>query len=188
MNIILPKNFVEIEPSKENLFFFLIGPVRGGGDWQWKFCQELEKQISEDSFISDFTCAIPYYHENLDHDHPCNNFLVTGNQDFFERQLDWERYYIDLAAKKGCLIAWLPEESITEPHSGPEPYAMDTRGEIGEIRGRMIHEKSLRFVIGAERGFHGRSQIERNFKKALEPSFVVWDSIEVLAAKAIKRA
>jgi hypothetical protein len=34
MPIYVPKEIVEIKPTKDAPLFFLAGPIRGGGDWQ----------------------------------------------------------------------------------------------------------------------------------------------------------
>lgn len=33
-----------------------------------------------------------------------------GNNGRSERQLEWEKHYLELAAKNGCIIFWLPVE------------------------------------------------------------------------------
>ena len=119
--------------------------------------------------------------------HPAYQYAATGRSDAFERQLAWERYYLELAGihhPMGCILFWLPLESEKEPHPGPEPYAMDTRGELGEWRMRIKYEHA-RVVIGGDKDFLGLSQIERNFSHIAGSSFVFYDELEttVQAAK-----
>ena len=105
----------------------------------------------------------------------------------FNRQLDWERFYLQFASlrrNRGCIIFWLGCESKESPHPGPEPYAMDTRGELGEWRWRMRTE-GARVVIGAESGFLGLSQIQRNFTWALGYDFPIYKTIEETAKAAV---
>ncbi len=137
MKIILPKTFVQ--PTPATPLFFLAGPVRGGDDWQFKCCKEIDRQIGG----KDFYAVIPYYHKTLPANHPSFEFKVNGDENHFERQLNWERYYLDVASKSGSVIFWLPAESKTDPRPGGG-YATDTRGEIGEWRGRLMstHLKS----------------------------------------------
>jgi hypothetical protein len=114
---------------------------------------------------------------------------MEGQEDKFPRQLDWERFYLNEAGihrRRGCIIFWLGCESKELPHPGPEPYGMDTRGELGEWRGRMMHE-SVALVIGAEDNFYGLSQIERNFTQALNSKIRISDSLEATADSAIER-
>jgi hypothetical protein len=109
---------------------------------------------------------------------------MPGRQDFFERQTDWERHYLDMAADKwptGCIIFWLGDQRKPRPDN--LPYAMDTRGEIGEWRGRMMHNPALRVVMGAEEDFPGLRQIKRNFELAL-PDFPIYDTMEEVVERA----
>ncbi len=178
MKIVLPNTLCEID-LKCGPFFFLAGPVRGGDDWQKKCCLEISKHI-----FQDFSVAIPCRYEDT---HPLKSFRQFGTEDGFDRQLTWERYYLDMAAKKGCIIFWLPCESTVNPRLGPDPYAMDTRGELGEWRGRLMHDPSLRIVIGADSSFPGLSQIKRNFNLALGSDFPIYSTLEKTVLAAVRR-
>lgn len=65
---------------------------------------------------------------------------------------------------------------------------MDTRGELGEWRGRMIYDQTLRVVIGAKEGFRGLSQIQRNFNEALGYEFPIFKTLSETVDAAIKKA
>ncbi|HEV8666723.1 MAG TPA: hypothetical protein VN665_02640 [Candidatus Paceibacterota bacterium] len=70
---------------------------------------------------------------------------------------------------------------------------MDTRGELGEWRGRMMsHNPSktygINVVIGAEPDFLGLSQIQRNYSQALGYEFPIFHSMESTAHAAITLA
>ncbi|MFA5853779.1 MAG: hypothetical protein WC866_01695 [Patescibacteria group bacterium] len=175
MKIILPKTRVEIDPNYGPLFY-LMGPIRGGGDWQRHCCRMIESRIPN------FYAAVPCRWTEF---HPLYKYGATGTPGAFARQLNWERYYIELAAKTGCLLFWLPAEHHAAKHPGPEPYAMDTRGELGEWRGRMMHERGQRVVIGGEPAFHGMSQIQRNFSLALGYEFPIYPSLDATITAAI---
>jgi hypothetical protein len=73
-------------------------------------------------------------------------------------QLVWERHYLKQAGLEagipGCVIFWLGLESLTQPHPGPEPYAMDTRREIGKFTA-YAEMMSVRMVVGGNRKFYG---------------------------------
>ncbi|WKZ29258.1 MAG: hypothetical protein QY323_00845 [Patescibacteria group bacterium] len=178
MRLILPNVLVEIDPAYGPLLF-LAGPIRGGGDWQKKCCEFLQWHYDRP-----FYAIVPC---RWGATHPLHGFAAEGKSDAFERQLSWERHYLNLAAKKGCLLFWLPCESATEPHPGPEPYAMDTRGELGEWRGRMMHDPALRVVVGAESGFHGLSQIQRNFNEALRCQFPIHATMQETVRAALAK-
>jgi hypothetical protein len=119
-------------------------------------CLALEKRLG------DFTAAIPCRYTA---EHPLYQYRLEGNDNFFSRQLPWERHYLEFASVQGCIIFWLPEESVAQRRSDGLPYAMDTRGELGEWRWRM--RGRARVVLGGEAGFPGLDAIRRNLDQAL---------------------
>jgi len=178
MRIILPKTLCDIDPDY-GPFFFLAGPVRGGGDWHVQCCEEIRKHVPH------FYAALPCRYAA---DHPLMPFRLGGKEGHFAHQLSWERHYLALAATSGCLIFWLACESKTEPRTDGNPFAMDTRGELGEWRGRMMSDRNLRVVLGAESGFPGLDQIRRNFDEALGDSeFVIYPTLAETVAAAVAK-
>ncbi len=175
MEIILPKTFVAEDAYKDKRLFFLAGPVRGGGDWQWKMVTELY-MCAPDSIV-----AIPQRYEET---HPLNQARMDGDETKFERQLAWEQYYLRAASRSGGVVFWLPCESTENPHPGPEPYGMDTRGELGEWRTRKEYEPDVRLFIGGDPLFHGFSQIQRNCWEQLGKDFPFYSSLRDLAQAA----
>ncbi len=183
MKIIIPKTYVEIDLAYGPIFF-LAGPVRGGDDWQKRAVEEISKHLTN------FYVAIPYYYNNL------QNFPLIakgehGVEGKFVRQLNWERYYIDLASKHGCQIIWLPEESKTNPRDEGN-YANDTLGEIARASVELKYNPQNRVVAGAEKGFYSLSQIQRNF--ALDQGstgdlkFPFYETLELTILAAVKKA
>lgn len=177
MRIVLPKTLCEVDPNHGPLFF-LAGPGRGGGDWQFECCRESLKHLPN------FYAALPCRYLPT---HPLLTFHSPGVENYFDRQLTWERYYLELAGTSGCIIFWLPYEDTADPRIGSEPYAMDTRGELGEWRGRLIYDRNLRVVVGAEKDFPGLSQIERNFRQALKLEFPIYSTLADTVAAAVKK-
>ena len=184
MQILIPKRRMRISVlgngDVSRPLYFLLGPIRGGGDWQHAMCLALK----EHNITPDCVIACPC---RWDEEHPLAGYFLDGYDDgYFPRQLNWERHYLQMAGverRPGCIVSMLPCESKEEPHPGPEPYAMDTRGELGEWRWRVKTERA-RLVIGAEEGFLGLSQIKRNFDLALGHEFPVYRSIEETARAA----
>ena len=178
MRIILPKTFCEIDPCYGPLFF-LAGPIRGGDDWQAECCKEIRE------YIPNFYAAVPSHYKE---DHPLMPYRIVGDDKYFPRQLNWERHYLELAANTGCIIFWLPCESKINPRGGTEPYAMDTRGELGEWRARLMFDpKRLGVVVGAEMLFPGRDQIKRNFDLATKSDFHMWSTLENTVGAAVHK-
>ncbi len=180
MHVLLPKTFVDLEQYASLPLFFLAGPIKGGGDWQQVMCAKLQENVNED-----FLVAIPCRYQA---GHPLFDLRLNGEVGRFPRQLNWERFYLQAAAKthpRGCLIFWLQVESDREPRIDGLPYAMDTRGELGEWRGRMMHDSSVRLAIGADPTFPGLSQIERNFSQAI-PNFTVATTMDQVVRSAVE--
>ncbi len=113
---------------------------------------------------------------------------MPGDETYFERQLNWERHYLDIASEHGCVIFWLPVESKSNPRIGGGPYATDTRGELGEWRGRLMGNPSLKVVVGGEEGFDSFSQIERNFKLGVSPDFPIYRTLSETVQAAVAMA
>jgi hypothetical protein len=155
MKVIVPKTLVPI--GNHGPIFFLAGPVRGGGDWQRECCEEIRRHVPN------FYVAIPYYH-HAEETYPLMAQAEPGQQGVFERQLNWEWHYLDLAARDGCVIFWLPEESKVKPRSSGA-YATDTRGEIARWSVERKYNPHYRVVVGAEPGFPSLSQIQRNWNR-----------------------
>lgn len=175
MKIVLPKTLCEYDPQY-GPFFFLAGPVLGGGDWQARGVAEIARHTPY------FYAALPCRYRL---EHPLYRFRAVGSDDHFDRQLSWERHYLSLAATRGCLIFWLASEDQNDPRIDGLPYAMDTRGELGEFRGRLMHEP-LRIVIGAVPDFPGLSQIQRNFDQALGRPFIIHKTLVDTVAAAMQ--
>jgi hypothetical protein len=177
MPIILPKVRVPRHYIKGPLFF-LLGPVLGGGDWQRKCCELLFQNVGDCWIVN------PCRYES---GHPLFKHRATkGTVDNDSHQLDWERLYLALANQTGCIIAWLPNESKTHPRTDGEPYACDTRGELGEWRGRMIFSEIRPLVLGADPGFPGLKNITRNFQLAFsDPTFPIYSTLEETVDAAI---
>jgi hypothetical protein len=156
MKIIVPKTLVQIDPNYGPLFF-LAGPVRGGDDWQRACCEEIRRHLPR------FYAAVPYYH-HAEEAYPLMEQAEPGQPNAFERQLDWECHYLERAARDGCVIFWLPEESRTKPRSSGA-YATDTRGEIARWSVERKYNPRFRVVVGAEPNFYSLSQIQRNWNR-----------------------
>lgn len=175
MALILPTNFIDVQSAR---VFFLAGPVLGGGDWQ----HEAIKSLWKSEMGAYIVCPVRYPET-----HELYKYGLSGSNPF-TRQAEWERYYLELASKQGCILFWLPEESKLDPRpAGNGPYARDTYQELGEWRMRMKFEKA-RVVIGMERGFPGASVTSFNFRAVLGDTFDFENSLEDTVQAAIKMA
>ncbi len=187
MFLVLPKMNPVLDGYRKLPMFFLGGPIQGAGDWQ-KTCTDMLKARLESLIVVnpsryDHTHPHYVYREHLETETKYTR--RQSRQIYFERQTDWERYYLRLAAEEwdtGCAIFWLGEQK--EERRDGLPYATDTRGEIGEWRAHLMHNRSLRVVIGAEKNFPGLRVIKRNFELAL-PGFKIYDSMEEVIERAV---
>lgn len=178
--ILIPKGYYELT-REDGPIFFLAGPVRGGDDWQKKVVEELSKHLEK------CVVAIPYYYIENDY-FPLRESAERGIEGKFERQLQWERFYLEEAANKGCIIFWLPEESRTNPRpASAGAYATDTRGELGRWSVEQKYNPGYNIVVGAEENFPSLSQIKRNWIADQEHHVVFPDTIESLVEKAVKK-
>ncbi|PJC56200.1 hypothetical protein CO026_01655 [Candidatus Kaiserbacteria bacterium CG_4_9_14_0_2_um_filter_41_32] len=182
-NIILPKKIVPITTTPERPLFFLAGPIRGGGDWQHAMAWELLQRVK------DVQIACP---SRWTAEHPLHEYFYEPFSQAPNRQLHWERHYMEqssgLRGGHGCLIFWLPLESKESPHPGPEPYAMDTRREIGKYTAFMqTHGANL--VVGGDKAFFGLSVILDELADAAgADTFEFHEDMGDLADAAIKVA
>ncbi len=160
-------------------FFYLIGPVLGGGDWQAEMCRLLFQHLGP------CIIAVPCRWKNA---HPLHAYFVSA-QDTYERQLEWEQKYIQeaLTRKQSCAICWLPCESKTAPRNDGNPYGRDTLGEMGYFRGLLRYNRDLPIVVGGDPDFHAASVMMRNFDYTYKRPFPFATSMKEVVTAAIAR-
>ena len=161
--IILPKHKVDINDSP---IIFLAGPISNAPNWQ-------DKAIETITNLSDKIYVASPRRES--------NFSSLTSESKFEHQLDWERHYLDLASTQGAILFWLPAAKI---HDCNRAYARDTRGELGEWRGRLSYDPDLRVIIGGENAFDGIDIIRRNYQ-AIKPEMEFYNTLDELCKQAI---
>ncbi len=190
MSLLIPKLRVDEWGSVPLLFF--AGPVRGGGDWQMR-----AYYLAYQHTGGQFCAAVPMRYARVEPPHPLMSEVLTGGYDSFTRQLAWERHYLEIAGlaqerkpRPGCIMFWLGLESEENPHPGPEPYAMDTRRELGEWMAllRIFGSDAVRLVIGANPNFHGLDVIKHVYGEAAGESAKIHDTLEATVEAAIARA
>ena len=182
MPIFVPKKIVQLTPTRESPLFFLAGPIRGGGDWQ----SHMAERIMEHGQSAHITCPSRWDGTHRLAKHFYQPFTQADN-----RQLVWERHYLTQAGLElkvpGCVIFWLGLESETDPHPGPEPYAMDTRREIGKFTA-YAEMCDVRMVVGGDRNFYGLDVILFELSEAYGKPFPFYETMEGLADEAFYTA
>ncbi len=184
MTIYVPKQIVTLNPTKNSPLLFLAGPIRGGGDWQ----SEMADRILAQEPRASITCP-----SRWDNNHRLAKYFHKPFSQADNRQLVWERHYLKQAGLEpnvpGCVIFWLGCESITAPHPGPEPYAMDTRRELGKFTAYAeLMSGKVRIVVGGNSNFHGLSVILFELKEAFAGNFVFYQTMNEVVEHALKIA
>jgi hypothetical protein len=182
MPIYVPKQIVPLTPTIQSPLIFLAGPIRGGGDWQTHMAEHILGR--ESSALVACPSRWNDTHRLARHFH--QPFSQADN-----RQLVWERHYLKQAGLEpnvpGCVIFWLGLESEDSPHPGPEPYAMDTRREIGKFTA-FAEMMDVRLVIGGDRRFHGLDVILFELSEAVGKPFLFYETMAEVADNAILTA
>jgi len=192
MPILVPKKIIPIIPTRLAPLIFLAGPIRGGGDWQHQMAIEVLKKCPE----AHIACPSRWTAE-----HPLAAHFVQPFSQAENRQLVWERHYMEQAAidrhysmsesgvpVPGCLVFWLGLENEDRPHPGPEPYAMDTRRELGKFTA-LVAMRKARVVLGGNRQFHGLDVILNEFADAANVGkFPFYEKMDLLAEAALAKA
>ncbi|USN87865.1 MAG: hypothetical protein H6779_00255 [Candidatus Nomurabacteria bacterium] len=182
MPIYIPKQIVPLTPTVDSPLFFLAGPIRGGGDWQAFMAKQLLQR--EPSAL----VACP---SRWDASHPLTKDFHQPFSQADNRQLVWERHYLKQAGLEpnvpGCVIFWLGLESTKRPHPGPEPYAMDTRREIGKFTA-YAEMMNVRMVVGGHRDFHGLDVILFELSEAFGKPFPFYETMSEVVDQALLTA
>lgn len=170
IKVILPNIYREItEP-----LIYLGGPIIGAPKWH---NQAIDILSSSDS---DLIAAVPKKRIN-----PQSQIeILTGDEDHFKRNREWERYYMNEASKKGSIIFWLPKE---ENHNCHKPYASMSRYELGIWIARYVLDDDTRICVGAEEGFKDLDCIEFDISSDA-PKLKVNRTLEETCQQAIKLA
>ncbi|HMF33383.1 MAG TPA: hypothetical protein VKK79_18300 [Candidatus Lokiarchaeia archaeon] len=171
LRLILPNTRVD---PLDGPVIYLAGPIIGAPKWQGEAVAILHT-LDPDLFVASPSTRLPEDQKRAQ---------VKGNQPNFTDQLTWERYYMEMASKQGAILFWLPVE---KQHDCNHPYARDTRGELGEWRGRLAYDKDLRVVIGREEGFDTHYVIQRNYQTVV-PGIKFYSSLDETCTEATRLA
>jgi hypothetical protein len=177
MKILRPWRKIEVPVNSP--LYFLAGPGMGGGDWQRQACELILKHDPQ-SYV-----AVPCRYAE---EHPLRDYFYEDETDAYLGQTHWERHYLERSASlqdnlPGCIIFWLACESKSMPRKDGKPYALQTYGELGEWRGRLINQTGKKkLALGIEPGFPGTESIVKNFELAFKVNnlgdFPIYNTLE----------
>jgi hypothetical protein len=194
--LILPLTFVHLDALHiDTHLYFLAGPIGGSGDWH----ERAIPIVTEEDLGCYIACP-----KRFDITHPLSAFAVpdelhkVSEREKVERKIApfpnqklWERHYMEIAAWRGCIIIWLPEEDKLNPRK-KGPYAQDTRGEIGRWSVRSAYQLSkmgiVRIAVGAEKGFPGLGGIKKDLDADHQCDFPIFNTLEETIRHAVSLA
>ncbi|MBR9681970.1 MAG: hypothetical protein GOV00_04195 [Candidatus Altiarchaeota archaeon] len=169
--VLIPKTYVQ---TIEGPLIFLAGPILGAPNWQDKAIELLFSQQSELTVVSPRRGIrreiAPY--------------ILRGDETYFERQREWERHYMDIAAETGAIMFWLPGE---KKHDCKKVYGATTRFEIGEWKTRYQLDNNVRLCFGSDGKFPELRVIEYDLQVAL-PNKTINKTLEETCAEALQLA
>ena len=180
MILVLPKSFVNLEDYRHLPLYFLAGPILGADDYRRPLADMLVEAVGDCIIVT--PCR-------YDSDPPPYQFRMPGDENFFPRQRAYERPSLPQAAEvwpAGGIIFWLAAQRFERKDGNP--YAMDSRDEIAEWRGRKMWNREARIVVGGEPDFPGLEGIDYCNKDALGRDFPMHKSLEALVEHAAKYA
>jgi hypothetical protein len=134
--VIVPKVLVD---KIEYPIIFLAGPTLGAPNWR---VDAIHLILSEEPNL---VIASPT-RDNRE----ISGYLMSGEANYFPRQRAWERYYLDLAARTGAILFWLPGEVIHNPR---KVYGATTRLELGQWMTNYKHDRTVSFCVGSDGNF-----------------------------------
>lgn len=129
----------------EGPIIFLAGPILGGPDWQKEAINYIRSKNPELNIASPRRQA--------------DEKKFSKNE--YNKQVDWEHFYLQLAIENGVIMFWLAKEI---KHRCDRSYAQTTRIELGEgaVLSRLTGAK---VVVGIEDGFTGAKYIRKTLRR-----------------------
>lgn len=135
--------------GREDVYVFLAGPIQGAADWQGEIIDRIKTTMNGVKFSKNIILCSPRSPKS-----------VMESEFNYDRQVDWESKYLNLAAKLGVLVFWMPNES---EHVDGRSYAQTTRFELGEWWAKCQSIDGASMVVGIEDGFPGARYIKKKF-------------------------
>lgn len=167
--------------------FFGAGPILGAPQWHVELFKELQKVLKRFILVLPIRCML--------NDELVLYHIPVDKERYFRRQVAFERHYMEFAAKaytnhkgSGALLFNLCLEDPEHPRNDGNPYAMDTRRELGEWYTRLeigaFDGHPIRICVAADPAFPGLSQIAYCFKEAWARPFPIKGDLAALARSA----
>ena len=166
--IIIPKTYIKcIEP-----LIFLAGPIKSAPKWRDEAVHIIASK-NPNLFI-----ASPDKRFGTD----IQKYILSGNDNYFTRQREWEWHYQEIAAKNGSILFWFPKE---EQHHCNKSYGLMTSNEFGHWTAVYNYNKSIKFCIGSDGKFPEWNTFLYDINRKV-PDKRVFDTLEDTCEEAIK--
>lgn len=159
--------------ENEDIYVFMAGPAQGCENWQEEFIEKIQKELKDIKTNKNIVL--------------CSPRRLEKPKDFvYEKQIEWESYYLNKAAIQGFIIFWFANETEKIPGRS---FARTSRFEIGEwfAKGQTI--PGFKMIVGREDDFEGFEYIESRLKfmdNKFEPNTTKKEMIEE-AVETIKK-
>jgi len=152
----------------DNPLIFLAGPIQGAKRWQDRAIEIIQGKAPE------LYIASPRRELDLHMDF---------DPDEYDRQVDWETYYLRKAGDIGVIMFWLAKEY---EHLCERSYAQTSRVEWGEWK--VLHQWiGANIVVGFEEGFTGARYMKKKLSEDC-PDVPVCSDLEETCNEAIRLA
>lgn len=151
-NIIYPVQYRDLLPHQK--LVFLAWPIRGAGKWK----EEAMEIIMSDPENDDVVFASP---ERLNGE----KLYTPGLKYIFERQRNWEQYYLRLAVQKWVVMFWFPKQHDPIEHENgfqKKAYGAISHLEVWQLM--VTHPK--RIIVGIHPEFNERSVIVNDLQQS----------------------
>lgn len=159
MAIIKAPNFKKVDGP----LIFLAGPIQGAEDWQKTAIDLIRK---ENRSLNIASPRGDYSKRKFD----------------YNKQVDWETYHLNLAAKSGAILFWLARE---KEHMCDRAYAQTTRFELAEWVIKHIFNKKIKLFIGIEVGFTGVRYLRRRMEQDC-PEIIIYPTLDDVCKNVAK--
>lgn len=160
------KHFPDYEKDLQNYsVIFLAGPIKNAPKWRDEMIN-LFLEKNEAVLIAS----------------PEGKRVDVEINKLFPRRRAWEQYYLNLAAnKKGCIVFWLPAESL-EKQFKDKVYAHITMMELGEWIARKAVDPEINLIIGTDGYFPEWETIQYELETEIQDLEIFYSIEEVVNA------
>ena len=169
--IILPKTHIR---DDDRSIIFLLGPIRSAPLWQDDAIDCIL------SYTEDILIANPRRNVKKS----LENYVIQGDQGYFNRQRAWEWHYQEKAAISGALMFWFPKEA---EHHCEKSYGLMTSNEFGHWTARKQVDDTIGLAIGSDGQFNEWDTFEYDLRLKL-PSQIINKTLEQTCREALKLA